>query len=289
MKISEKLFVVTGAGNGLGRELTLALLAGGARVAAVDIDQSGLKTTAELAGQSGQQLTTYQVDITDKSAVQALPVQVIAEQGAIDGLINNAGVIQPFVRIKDLDYEAINRVMNINFYGSLYMTKEFLPHLLDRPEAHIVNVSSMGGFLPVPGQSIYGASKAAVKLFTEALHSELADTNVGVTVAFPGALNTEIAQNSGVSDTLQHQTESERSSFNPMDPSQAAQILIGAIEGNKYRVLIGSDSKFMDFIYRVSPRRAANYIKNQMKSLLSGRNSNHRVARMRRGGQAPST
>ncbi|WP_252629481.1 SDR family oxidoreductase, partial [Enterobacter sp. JH539] len=90
--------------------------------------------------------------------------------------INNAGIIQPFVKIDQLGYEVVERVFNVNFYGTLYMTKTFLPHLLTRPEAHIVNVSSMGGFLPVPGQTIYGASKAAVKLFTEGLHSELADT-----------------------------------------------------------------------------------------------------------------
>jgi short-subunit dehydrogenase len=75
--------------------------------------------------------------------------------------------------VNELGYEAIERVMNVNFYGTLYMTKTFLPHLLTRPEAHVVNVSSMGGFLPVPGQVIYGASKAAVKLLTEGLHSEL--------------------------------------------------------------------------------------------------------------------
>ncbi|HRD39265.1 MAG TPA: SDR family NAD(P)-dependent oxidoreductase, partial [Bacteroidia bacterium] len=71
--------------------------------------------------------------------------------------------------------------------------KSFLPHLLKRPEAHIVNISSMGGFLPVPGQSIYGATKAAVKLLTEGLRSELLDTNVRVTLIFPGAIGTNIA------------------------------------------------------------------------------------------------
>ena len=73
--------------------------------------------------------------------------------GAVDGLIHCAGIIQPFVRLKDLDYEAIDRVFAVNWWGTLYLTKAFLPVLLARPEGHIVNVSSMGGFLPVPGQT----------------------------------------------------------------------------------------------------------------------------------------
>ena len=77
-----------------------------------------------------------------------------------------------------MEHDDIERVLNYNFYGQIYMTKAFLPYLLERPEAHIVNVSSMGGFFPVPGQILYGASKAAVKLFTEGLYAELIETNV---------------------------------------------------------------------------------------------------------------
>jgi short-subunit dehydrogenase len=268
MEIRNKVIVVTGGGNGMGREMVLNLLAKGASVAAVDINESALQETVELAGNKKSKLSTHVVNITDKEAVAALPEQVIAKHGAVDGLINNAGIIQPFVKVNDLDYAAIERVMNVNFYGTLYMTKAFLPFLLQRPEAHIANVSSMGGFLPVPGQSIYGASKAAVKLFTEGLHSELQNTNVNVTVIFPGAIGTNIAVNSGVADSLSSESEAEQESFKPLDPSKAAEIMINGIEQNRYRVLVGSDSAFMDFIYRLSPRRAANYIFKQMKSLL---------------------
>ena len=166
MKTQNKIIVVTGGGNGIGRELVLHLLNKGARVAALDISEAGLKETAELAGDKKDKLSLHVVNITDRAAVEALPEQVIAKHGAVDGVINVAGIIQPFVRINDLDYSAIERVMNVNFYGTLYMIKTFLPHLLKRPEAHIANISSMGGFLPVPGQGICGASKAAVKLMT---------------------------------------------------------------------------------------------------------------------------
>src|SRR5699024_1543881 len=112
-----------------------------------------------------------QANIADREAVEALPEPILERFGSIDGIINNAGIIQPMSPVAELGYALIDRVMAVNFYGVVYMTKTFLPHLLSMPEAHIVNTSSMGGFLPVPGQTIYGASKAAVKLFTEGLNS----------------------------------------------------------------------------------------------------------------------
>lgn len=268
MKTQNKIIVVTGGGNGIGRELVLHLLNKGARVAALDISEAGLKETAELAGAKKDNLSLHVVNITDRAAVEALPEQVIARHGAVDGVINVAGIIQPFVRINDLEYAAIERVMNVNFYGTLYVTKTFLPHLLKRPEAHIANVSSMGGFLPVPGQGIYGASKAAVKLMTEALHSELSNTNVKVTVIFPGAIGTNIADNSGVGHTLNMPGESQRQAIKMLTPGKAAQIIVDGIERDEYEILVGRDSAFMNFIYRVSSKRAARFISKQMASLL---------------------
>jgi short-subunit dehydrogenase len=268
MKVQNKVVVVTGGGSGMGRELVLNLLSKGASVAALDINESTLRETVELAGNEIGNLSTHILNITDKEAVTALPEQVISRHGTVDGLINNAGIIQPFVRVNDLDYAAIERVMNVNFYGTLYMTKAFLPHLLTRPEAHITNISSMGGFLPVPGQSLYGASKAAVKLFTEGLHSELLLTNVKVTVVFPGAVGTNIAANSGVRISPRSENTNQQRSIKPLAPSKAAQIIIDGIEQNRYRVLVGSDAAFLDLLYRLSPQRAANFIFKQMKSLL---------------------
>jgi len=264
MKIANKTFVVTGGGNGIGRELVLQLLGMGARVAAVDINAKALEETKNLAGSQVDKLTLHALDITNRAAIEALPASVLAAHGFVDGLINNAGIIQHFVRFNDLLMSEIERVMNINFYGTVNLTKAFLQHFLERPEAHIVNVSSMGGFLPVPGQTMYGASKAAVKLFTEGLHSELLDTNVGVTVVFPGAIGTNIAANSGI----QVMTGQEDAKYKTTSPVAAAAAIIAGIEKKKYRVLIGSDAKMMDFLSRLMPERAAKIIYAQMKALL---------------------
>ncbi|MFL5356410.1 SDR family NAD(P)-dependent oxidoreductase [Archangium sp.] len=266
MKVQNKVVVVTGGGNGMGRELVLALLSKGASVAAVDLDTSALEETLALAGRHRDKLATYPMNITDRALVEALPGQVSSRFGAVDGIINNAGVIQPFVRLKDLDYAAIDRVMNVNLFGTLYMTKAFLPHLLARPEAHITNISSMGGFLPVPGQTLYGASKAAVKLLTEGLASELLGTNVRVTVVFPGAIGTNIAANSGVADSFQ--VKGGEAPVKMLAPARAAQLILDGIEHNRSRVLVGTDARLMDALYRLNPQRAARFIYGQMKALL---------------------
>ncbi|MGB7859426.1 MAG: SDR family oxidoreductase, partial [Acidimicrobiia bacterium] len=125
---SNKVVVVTGGGNGIGRQVVLDLLRRGARVAAVDVRKESLDETAEMAG-AQDRLATFVVDITDRQVTAALPEQVIAAHGAVDVLINVAGIIQPFVRFNDLEYEAIERVMNVNFYGTVNMVRAFLPHL----------------------------------------------------------------------------------------------------------------------------------------------------------------
>lgn len=266
MQVAGKTIAVTGGGNGIGRELVLNLLARGARVAALDISEAGLAETAALAGDKSDRLSTHVSNITDREAVEALPAAIIEKHGQIDGLINCAGIIQPFVKVNELGYDAVERVMNVNFWGVMHTTKTFLPHLLKRPAAHIVNISSMGGFLPVPGQSVYGASKAAVKLLTEALHSELTDTPVRVTVVFPGAIATNISQNSGLE--ARSADDGDRPKFKMMMPADAARVIIDAMEKDAFRVCVGSDSKMMDRLCRLMPERAAALIYKQMKSLL---------------------
>ena len=268
MKVQNKIIAVTGAGSGMGRELVLHLLSKGAKVAAIDINENGLRETASMAGNKTNSLSSFTVDITNRDSVEYLKKDIISKHGAVDGIINNAGIIQPFVRVKDLDYDLIERVMNVNLYGTLYMVKAFLPHLLTRPEAHIVNVSSMGGFLPVPGQTIYGASKAAVKLLTEGLHAELANTSVKVTVVFPGAVNTGILKNSGLN--LPQPASGHAKIPKILSPARAAAIIVKAMEEDKYRVLVGKDARLMDFFYRLNPKRASRMIGKQMDGLLSG-------------------
>lgn len=266
MKVKGKVIVVTGGGNGMGRELVLHLLSKEAKVIAIDINESALKETTALAGSENISLKTFVVDITNKVSVEELVNKAIAHFGYVDGIINNAGIIQPFIKLNDLSYEAIERVIQVNLYGTLYVTKSFLPHLLARPEGHIVNISSMGGFLPVPGQTIYGATKAAVKLLTEGLNSELRNTRVKVSVVFPGAIRTNIMGNSGLPVDDKPVSKAQESLLT--SASKAAEIIIKGMESDRYRILVGMDSKFLDFYYRLNPKSAAAFISSKMKELV---------------------
>lgn len=265
MKVGGKVFVVTGGGSGVGRELTLQLLARGARVAAVDISPKGLEETARLAGERGG-LSTHVMDVADKEAVQRLTGEVIAAHGAVDGLINNAGIIHPFLGVQEMGYELIGRTMRINFGGTLYMTKAFLPLLLERPQAHITNVSSMGALYPIPGQGIYGVSKAGVRLLTESLRAELGGTNVRVMAVFPGGINSGIMDNSGVKTS--ERMERLRKVFRLLSPKKAAAILIRGIEHNRSRLTPGMDATLTDFACRMSPVLAPRLIYWVMKLVV---------------------
>jgi NADP-dependent 3-hydroxy acid dehydrogenase YdfG len=262
MKVDGTLVLVTGAGSGMGRELALELVRRGARVAAVDMRTDTLQETKDIAG-AGVEI--FPLDVTNRVEVAELPEKIRVAMGAVDILINNAGIIQPFIPIQELAIEDAERVMNVNFYGPLTMIQAFLPTLRSRPKAHILNVSSMGAYAPVPGQSVYGASKAALKLLTEGLRSELLNTNIGTTIAFPGAVATNITSNSGIAIP---NIDAEAPQFKSLDAPRAARIMIDAIEKDKARVTVGKDARTMDLLSRINPIFAANLIYKQMKSLL---------------------
>ncbi len=267
MQISEKVFVVTGGGNGIGRDVVLQLLARGGLVAAVDLRAESLEETTELAAAKPGTLSSHGVDVSDRAAVETLRDEVVAVHGRVDGVVNVAGIIQRFVHFNDLSYAEMEKVFAVNFWGVAYMTKTFLPHLLERPEASLVNVASMGAFVSVPGQAVYGASKAAVKLLTEGLYAELRDTSVTVTGVFPGAVGTDIAAHSGVAVPGLDASSSKMAQRMTTSVDAARQI-VEAIEKGSYRVRIGADSRLLDRLSRLMPQRATDLVAKRMKSLL---------------------
>jgi NAD(P)-dependent dehydrogenase (short-subunit alcohol dehydrogenase family) len=263
MELKDSVFVVTGGGNGIGRQVVLGLLAQGARVAALDLSEVGLKETATQA-EAGDRLSTHVVNVADRAAVLALPAAVLAAHGQVDGLINVAGVVHDFKPVADLTFETIERVMAVNFWGTVNTSKAFLPLLTARPGASLVNVASMGALVPFPGQSAYGASKAAVKLFTEGLIAEHEGTPLRVSVVFPGAIDTHIMNNSGVAWT----GAPVASGAKLTSPEAAARQIIEAARSGRPRVTIGGDARMLDRLSRLMPVRAIPMIAKKMRALF---------------------
>jgi NAD(P)-dependent dehydrogenase (short-subunit alcohol dehydrogenase family) len=265
VKLTDAVVVVTGGGNGIGRQVALTLLGRGARVVALDLSAEGLERTAALAG-AGDRLTTRVLDITDRDAVLALPEEVLARYGRIDGLVNVAGIVHDFRPVSELPMATIEKVMAVNFWGTVNTTKAFLPLLEQRPEASLVNVASMGALVPFPGQSAYGASKAAVKLFTEGLIAEHQDGPVTVTVVFPGGTDTGILEHSGV--TLPRAAADASASADVTTAEDAARQIVDAVENGDARVVIGKDARMLDRLSRLLPERAVPLIARRMARLV---------------------
>ena len=264
MKIKDHTFIVTGAGSGMGKELSYQIAQKGGFVVGIDRNEETLAEVNEYLQPFGGFSGSYVLDIADLNAIKVISARIIETHKTIDGIFNNAGIIQAFKPFNELTEHDIRHVMDVNFYGLIFLTKAFLPSLLSRPEAHIINTSSMGGFLPVPGQTIYGASKAAVKLFTEGLFAELAETKVHVTLILPGAVKTEITSNSGI----EIPASATESTYKMLSANEAARQIIEAVERNKYHAYIGRDSWLMNLITRINPLYANRMISKQMKALL---------------------
>ncbi len=256
--IREAAVAITGAAGGIGRALALELAARGADLALADRDEAGLKAVAAAIG-TGRKVSTHRVDVGEPAEIAAFAQAAIAGHPSLNILINNAGVAL-LGQFGEIDQSQMDWLMNINFWGVVHSTRAFLPHLASRPEAHIVNLSSIFGIIGPPGQTAYAASKFAVRGFSESLRHELqmAASPVRLSVVHPGGVATNIARNSrtgsGVSDNARRSETIERFDRVAKTTPQAAAIrIIEGIEKNQPRILIGSDARMMDLLQRFRP------------------------------------
>ncbi len=256
MELQGKTAVITGAGNGIGRALALALARRKCAVAVVDIDRDGLAETKRLLAENGAQISAHLLDVADRAAVAALPQAILDAQGKVDILANNAGVALggTFEEVSEADFDWL---FEINFHALVRMTRAFLPLLRARPEAQIVNLSSLFGLVSLPGQAAYCASKFAVRGFSNALRAELEGTSVGVTVVHPGGVATAIARHARVpagadpAEVAARVAEFEKKL--KMSPDKAAENIVAALQKRRPRVIVGSDAVIVAALERIFP------------------------------------
>ena len=256
----DKVAAITGAGSGIGRQLAVLLARDGCHLALSDVNEAGLNETAGQLRSSGVRITTTVLDVSSREAVAQWASQTVREHGKVNLIFNNAGVALGST-VEGMRYEDFEWLMNINFWGVVYGTKEFLPHLKAAGDGHIINISSLFGLTAQPTQSAYNASKFAVRGFTESLRQELDLQNCGVsaTCVHPGGIRTNIANAARMSDsikTLGMDPAKSARQFNKLlrcQPEVAAQVILDAVRNNDRRVLIGNDAKMLDLMQRVLP------------------------------------
>ena len=250
-----KVVVITGAGSGIGRELAVQAAARGAVLALSDWDENGLVETARLAAERTQhEVRTEKIDVRDRDAVRAWATSLREELGRVNVVVNNAGVAL-HGNFEEVGYDDFEWVMDIDFWGVVQGTKEFLPHLIESGDGHVVNISSLFGLMGMPGQTAYNAAKFAVRGFTEALREEMlvAGHPVQVTCVHPGGIKTAIARNART--TASHDQAHVARHFDTklarMTPARAAEVIWAGVLADKPRVVVGADAKALDLLVRV--------------------------------------
>ncbi len=262
-QIQGKSVVITGAASGIGEALALQMARQGARLLLADIDIDGLSRVAKAVQATGAECHTLVVDTGSERAIADLAAEALARLGGADIVINNAGV-GLMAPVNKLIIDDAHWLMNINFWGVVHGCRYFLDQMKGRPEPVLVNISSIFAMISIPTQSIYNASKAAVRGFSDALREELRSDCIDVLCVHPGGIRTNIANRARITDVtmVADSDQQMRDNFARMartTPEQAASVILDAITARKNRVLIGTDAVVMDFLFRLFPGRASRW------------------------------
>jgi NAD(P)-dependent dehydrogenase (short-subunit alcohol dehydrogenase family) len=253
---ADSVAVITGAGSGMGRCLAQRLAAQGTSLALADVNEKGLAETKVLLGSPRGKISLHLLDVAKETQMKEFAAAVEAGHGRANLLFNNAGVAL-LGNFEEISLENFRWLMDVNFWGVIYGTAYFLPMLKREKRAHIINTSSLLGFVGAIGQSAYCASKFAVRGFTESLQHELKDTNVSVTCVHPGFVRTSIAKYAKRGDragnSLHEESMARFQRLARTDPDVAAAKILKGVEKRKARVLIGVDSHFVDIWQRLRP------------------------------------
>ena len=249
MSFAAKVAVITGAGSGMGRELALQLADAGADLALCDMNEAGLaETAAQIEAKSTTRIVVSTVDVTDRDAVAEFARTVTTKLGRVDLLFNNAGISNRQRLVHEYDYSDYERILNVNLWGVIHCTHEFLPHLLKNPGAQIVNLSSIFGLVVFPYATSYAMSKFAVRAYSEGLRADLENHEISISSVHPGVIATNLVKTAGAPDDV-----IERFEKTGMSPRRAAQIILKGVAKRKPRIRVVWHAYLLDWIQRLMP------------------------------------
>ncbi|MDT9593951.1 SDR family NAD(P)-dependent oxidoreductase [Nocardioides zeae] len=244
--LDDKVVVITGAGSGIGRATAVEAAGRGAHLAVSDVNETGLAETVDLLKAAGARtVRSDRLDVSQREEITAYASAVADQFGRVNVVVNNAGVSMTG-NFSKLTYEQMEWIVDINFWGVVNGTKEFLPHLIASGDGHVVNISSLFGLISMPGQTLYNATKYAVRGFTEALREEMLVGRhpVGVTAVHPGGIKTGIVRNGRVADgdDLEALGRLFDKKLARTSADDAGRAIVKAVLRKQPRLLIGADA-----------------------------------------------
>ena len=247
-----KTAVVTGGASGIGLAIAEALSQRGCHVALVDVQPERLRNAQQHLATT---VTLHGCDVGDNEQVLAVRDEILKMHGRVNLLVNNAGVSLAG-RFLETSLDDLAWIMRVNFWGTVYCCKAFLPAMLQQPEAQIVTICSSFGLLGFAGKTGYSASKFAVRGFSEALRMELATTSVGVTVVYPGPVQTNLLRDGRVASETQRQAEAEFLASRAIPAERVAASVLRGVSKNAARVRLSLDYAAIDWLTRLAPTLA---------------------------------
>ena len=246
--LTDRVAVVTGAANGIGRAIALELARAGVHLAIADVDEAGMSRVATEVEALGRRAVCVVTDVRERQAIEHLLERTLSELGSCHLAFNNAGVFHAAPLIEAAE-EHWRRVIDINLWGVIHGCRVFGAHFVRQGEGHIVNTASAAGLFPAPGMSSYSTSKFAVLGFSQQLRWELAPSGVGVTVLCPGAVKTGIGKAEG--SGLAHLDVDEMVRRQPL-PEGLARKAVRAVRRNRPIVRYGADA-YLASLLRLLP------------------------------------
>jgi dehydrogenase/reductase SDR family protein 7B len=252
MDFTGKTFWITGAASGMGRSLALELASSGVRLILSDRDEAGLNQTAREIKSKGSTVRIEKLDMSDSDSIFRTAQKVIADGEKISGLYQFAGISQRSL-VSETPIENDRRIMEVNFFGVIALTKAILPHMIANGGGQLAATSSLVGKFGFPYRSAYSASKHAIHGFFESLLAENSKNNIKVSILIPGRVQTNISKFALDKDGKEH-GKLDAGQANGITSEKAAKLIISGLKREKKEIWVGGNEMMMLHIRRFLPR-----------------------------------
>ena len=259
--MKNKVVIITGASSGIGEACAIAYANTGAKVVIAARTLEKLREVEAKIQKIGSEVLIVKCDVSIQEDCKNLTEQTVAKFGGIDILINNAGISMRAI-FNDMELDVMEKIMGINFFGTIYCTKFALPHIL-KNKGSVVGVSSIAGYVGLPARTGYSASKYAMQGFLDALRTENLTKGLHVMVACPGFTASNI-RNTALSKDGSAQSESPRDEGKMMTAEQVANYIVSGVEKKKRTLVLTSQGKLVVLLSKFFPKMVEKMIFNHM-------------------------